>query len=129
MQTVQKLRKHRVQMSPDEISFAESFVRSLQPVVNPRNAHFVEEMQNDGLQLDDILLTLKMGDIIEVNDLGRCLVRMMSGPKSGTCAVINIYNGHIVTAWKNNPNDHHKTLRLSEYRWNVNVTEFLRGRN
>lgn len=125
MLQTQKLRKHRVQMSPDEISYAETLVHSIQPVVNPRNAHFVEEMQNDGIQLDDVIQTLRMGSIIEVNDLGRCLVRMLQGPKSGTCAVINIHNGHIVTAWKNNPRDNHKTLRLNEYRWDVNVAEFL----
>lgn len=129
MLQTQKLRKHRVQMSPDEISFVESFVHAMRPVVNPRNTHFVEEMQNDGLVLDDVLHTLKFGSVIEVNDFGSCLLRMLQGQKSGVCAVVNILNGQLVTAWKNDPKDNHKTLRLTEYRWDVNVAELLKGRN
>lgn len=127
---MEKLRKHRVEMTPEEIAYAETVVHSISfDQVNTNLDHFNRERHNDWISLTDVRNTLKYGDIIEVNSFGRCVVRLMKGMAKGTCVVIDVRDKKLVTAWRNNPRDNHETLRLSEYGWNVNVVEYLGGLN
>lgn len=131
-QQVQKLRKHRIEMTAAEIEHAENVVHSIKRV-NAGSPHLLHEMKQDDISLTDVAYTLKYGAIIEVNSFGRCVVRLMDGTediKPGTCVVVQVRDSSkpiLVTAWRNNPNDHHKTLRLSEYGWNVDITKYLGG--
>lgn len=116
-----KLRKHAVQMTAEEKMFAKALVNAIERV-NVRNGHLLDEMKKDNLTVQDVLDAVRQGDVVEVNSLGRAVVRHARG----TVVVVNLRNHDVVTAWYNRPTDQHKTLRMSEYTWKVNVVEYLR---
>lgn len=131
-------RKHRNQMTPDEITFAETLIHSIQEWDVTGTDHARSEAAfkprvsgqtrgQSAISKQDIINTLKYGNVIELNDRGRLVVRLMKGKRAGTCVVVSIRDRKVVTVWYNDPRDTHATLRLSEYTWNVNVIDYLRS--
>jgi hypothetical protein len=47
--------------------------------------------------------------------------------KRGTVVVVNPREKVLVTAWHNDERDHHATLDMNEYHWQVNAAEFLQA--
>ena len=131
-------RKHRSQMSAEEITFVETLVHSINEWDITATQHALDEaaykqrptghtVGQSAITKTDILNTLKYGEVIELNDRGRVVIRLMKGKRAGTCAVINPATRKVVTVWYNDPRDNHETLRLSAYTWNVDVIVYLRG--
>jgi hypothetical protein len=124
-------RKHRKQMTQSEIRFAESFVRKTDGW-NLAENHTLERMAQKQITKQDLIDTLRFGEVIEVNSLGRLVLRLRlkltPTMKRGTCVVISVTNKVVVTAWFNSEKDHHATLDLSEYRWNVKVVDYLKSK-
>ena len=123
-------RKHRSQMSPAEINFTEKLVHGITEW-NFAVDHILDRMAQKHITKQDVLDTLKHGEVVEVNSRGRVVLRLRvkynATMKRGTCVVVSIANKVLVTAWFNNERDHHDTLDRSEYNWNVNVIEYLRS--
>lgn len=124
-------RKHRKQMTQSEIRFAESLVHKTDGW-NLAVNHTLERMAAKKITKQDLIDTLRFGEVIEVNSLGRLVLRLRlkltPTMKRGTCVVISVTNRVVVTAWFNSEKDHHATLDLSEYRWNVKVIEYLKSK-
>lgn len=119
-----KLRKHRTQMTATEIAALENFVHNITyAVVNFQNDHLRREMQQDSIAATEIIAALKAGEVIELNSQKRCVMRS----KRGVCVVVSLQDGNAVTTWRNDPRDNHKSLRLSEYAWNVDAVAVLGG--
>jgi hypothetical protein len=118
-------RKHRSQMSAEEILFAETLVHSITEW-NFAVDHIMDRMAEKKIKKQDAVNTLRYGDVIEVNDKGRVVMRLMKGMMKGTCVVASIHDRVLVTAWFNKGSDNHSTLNKSEYTWKVNVIEYLR---
>lgn len=119
-------RKHRSQMSAEEIKYAETLVHSITEW-NFAVDHVMDRMAEKKIKKQDAVNTLKYGDVIEVNDKGRLVMRLMKGMMKGTCVVVSVHDRVLVTAWFNKGSDNHKTLDKSEYTWKVNVIEYLKG--
>jgi hypothetical protein len=118
-------RKHRSQMSQEEILFAETLVHGITEW-NFAVDHIMDRMAEKNIKKQDAVNTLRYGSVIEVNDKGRVVMRLMKGMMKGTCVVVSIHDRVLVTAWFNKGSDNHKTLNKSEYTWNVNTIEYLR---
>lgn len=119
-------RKHRIEMSKTEIVFAETLVRSINEW-NFATDHAMERMEQKGVAKQDVLNTLKYGEVIEVNSYGRVVLRLTLKGKGACIVVVGLRDRALVTTWFNRATDNHKTLNVSEYGWKVNVIEFLRS--
>jgi hypothetical protein len=106
-------------MTPAEIVFAERLIHSRDRVRLSQHAR--NQMKAHGLNVVDVARAVKFGSLIEVNSLGRCVIRHASG----AVAVLCVRTGDIVTVWFNTPDDNHKTLNASNYGWRVNVIDYL----
>jgi hypothetical protein len=115
-------RIHRAQMTAEEIAFVERKVHGMEPDFD-KVPHLATRLTEKRLTRDAVLNAVRHGLVIEVNSNGRALMRS----KSGTCAVISLYDQALVTAWPNNPNDRHKTLRREEYTWNIDVITYVKS--
>lgn len=115
-------RKHRTQMSASEITSVESLVHS---VKGWRIGSCLVHASKRGRTItrDEVLDALTTGEVIEVNDAERVLMRSAKG----ICVVVNVKAKFTFTVWVNDPSDNHKTLNRSEYQWRVNVANYLRG--
>jgi hypothetical protein len=125
---MEMLRKHRKQMTPAEISAVENHVHSIRQF-RATNTHLLHEMKHDKytkeITHDDIATALAHGEVIEVTDRYRALVRLTHGNRSGVCVVISLRDNTVVTTWFNNPTDSHRTLDLSKYQWNIDATQLV----
>ena len=124
--------KHRRQMSPEEIRFEESTVHAVD-VWCFDNDHLLQRMAAKQISKKDAVLAAKHGEVIRVQDDGRVVMRLMrptppfAADRVGTVVCVSLLDKTIVTAWYNDPKDNHKTLRLREYTWRVNVIDYLRS--
>lgn len=120
-------RKHRLQFSTEEITYTEKLVHSINEWDFSQD-HVLDRMAEKHISKNDIIVTLKWGEVIEINDKGRIVLRLMKGLRKGVVVVISIRERVLVTAWYNDPRDNHKTLNLSDYNWDVDVIEYLKGK-
>ena len=116
-------RKHRLQMTAEEIVYAETLVHARDEWSFSPGSEFDKRLQERGITKDQALEALWHGYVVEVNDRGRAVIRS----KSGTVVVCSIQDGGLVTTWKNASNDNHSTLDRSAYKWRVNIIDYLRG--
>jgi hypothetical protein len=119
-------RKHRIEMSKSEISFAETFIHSITEW-NFATDHAMERMEEKGVAKLDVINTLKYGEVVEVNSYGRVVLRLILKGKGACIVVVGLRDRALVTTWFNKAVDNHKTLRVSDYGWKVNTTEYLRS--
>jgi len=120
-------RKHRKQMSPEEIELIESIVHSQihWTGLGPHSTRMVQERQVPSKELFDVL---KSGKVVEVNhtcDL--CVVFRKDYDDHASCVVVNLPTRWIVTTWRNNTNDQHRSLDMSQYTWKVDLLEKFKG--
>jgi hypothetical protein len=118
-------RKHRTAMSPAEIEYSETLVHGITEW-NLMTHHAAERMEQKHIAKQSVVDTLKYGAVIEVNSLGRILIRLMKGKMKGTCVVVSPKDKSVVTVWYNRGNDNHATVDMSQYGWDVDVITFLR---
>jgi hypothetical protein len=119
-------RIHRKQMTAEQIVFTEALVHNMSEW-NFAVDHVMQRMLEKKVTKDAAVNTLKYGEVIEVNDNGRVVMRLMKGMRAGTVVVVSIRDRVLVTAWYNSPKDNHKTLNLSEYTWKLDVITYLKG--
>lgn len=117
-----KKRKHRMQMSYDEIATVEKIIHSV-PRWKRGTIDFHLQKQGRTFTGAEVLEALQRGQVIEVNSLNRVLFRS----RKGICVVASIPDFKVVTVWRNNPGDNHKTLKRGEYTWRVNAAEYIEG--
>jgi hypothetical protein len=117
-----KLRKHRKQMSVAEIEYTESLVHS---VTNWRTEVCRGHLLKRGRTFthEQIVNVMRTGWIVEVNSLGRVLMR----DSTGLCVVVNVKARVAFTVWQNAPSDNHDNQSMGMYTWKVDVISYLRG--
>ena len=117
-----KLRKHRKQMTAAEIEYTESLVHSLNGWrTGPGLGHAAKRRRTFSHQ--QVIEALRTGWVVEVNSLGRVLMR----DTTGLCVVISIKDRVAFTVYANAPNDHHENQSMGMYKFNVDVISYLRS--
>jgi hypothetical protein len=119
-------RKHRTQFTEAEIVYTETLVHGIREWDFSKD-HVLERMAEKKISKADLVNTLTWGEVIEVNDRGRVVLRLKNGKRKGVCVVASIADRVLVTAWYNKPTDNHATLNESEYQWKVDVIKYLRS--
>jgi hypothetical protein len=120
-------RKHRAQMTPEEIDSVEVLVHS-QPSSswNFGGSHSEERMRAKGVTREQALETLRVGYLVEVNEnKDLCVVFRNDTGKSSVCVVVALRTRWFVTTWRNGKRDLHTTLDTSKYQWNVNMQSVM----
>ena len=128
-------RKHKRQMTKDEIEFVNSVLdrfRTFDVLRNIRlSNHCLREMANDKLgriRVEDIVRTILLGSFFEVNNFGnsfRIVLRHNTCRRFSTIVVLDVINCTIVTCYRNRTTDNHRTIRWNKYRWKANIKEVL----
>lgn len=118
--TVIEGRKHRSQMTTEEIDVLEYLLFAMSGwIIESALIH----AKNKGRKIthEEVEDAIKTGEVIEINTLGRVLVRS----KKGICVVVDLRHRVVITVWWNHPNDTHKRLNLAQYTWNIDVIAYL----
>lgn len=109
-------------MNASEIEWAEFTAHSTSGWTLSNNVHLNERMGSKRITRDDVINALQAGQVIEVKDDNRIVMRS----DAGFVAVADMKTKVVITAWFNAPTDTHRTLDLSEYTWQVDITKFMR---
>lgn len=124
------LRKHRDQMSDTEIEFVEYLLYAMSGwETDGALRHAARRGREDGrrdtrqVTRTEILRAIQTGRIIEVNSFARVLIR----DAKGVVVCVSLPDRVVITTWKCDVNDTHKTLDRSIYRWKVDVVDYIRG--
>ena len=78
------------------------------------NPYTLNRLQERKISIEEVRETILSGELIEyhyVDDERRILLRS----KEGTCVVLDVRRGRVITAYKNDPNDNHRSLNKSNY--------------
>lgn len=114
-------RKHRSQMSQEEIDFVEYLLSAMAGWrIEPALIHASKSGRR--FTKDEVLHAIKTGDVIEVKSDARVLIRS----KRGVCVVVSLCDRVCITVWYNDPKDTHITLKRGEYTWRVNVIDYVK---
>ena len=116
-------RKHRQQMTPEEIERIESLVHAQTrwSGLGPHKTKMVQERQVPDKELFDVLNTGRVVEVNHTNDL--CVVFRKDYEKYTVCVVANLPTRWIITAWKNKVGDKHRSLDISQYCWKANLID------
>jgi hypothetical protein len=86
-------------------------------------------MGQKGVTEREIMLALQFGKVVEIHNEAnepRVVIRHAYGrPKVAVCVVFGLESGAVVTTWKNNGHDNHKTLDRSAYSWRVDALQVV----
>jgi hypothetical protein len=121
-------RKHRDQMTDEEIDFLEYLLSAMSGWITEFALIHASKRDPDRPSVRnvthvEILKAIKTGSVIELNSLARVLIR----DKSGVIAVVSLCDRKVITMWRCNPRDTHKTLDRSLYKWKVNAIEYVKS--
>jgi hypothetical protein len=119
-------RKHRKQMSKQEVAAVESLVKSITSWVS--KSHYAVRSRERNVTRLEVYQAIAFGQCVEAKDDNRVVMRH----HTGVCVVVEIPTHTVVTVWYNDPQDQHWTLDLSQYRWVINLIEWSKqhdGRN
>lgn len=126
---VPRHRKHRSQASPLEIQAIEKLVHATRGwYISP---HAVSRQKTRVFTWQDILDTLRAGDLIEVNQTPvdtRVVFRFDVDANASCCVCASIIKPLVISVWFNHPTDNHDTIDLTQYRWVVNLQKLAAGR-
>lgn len=119
-------RKHREQMTADEIILVEHAVRRFKDFsISP---HTLERMFEKGVYKSDVADALSQGRVIEAhnnvpNDV-RALMQL-DRQNDRVSVVISLITGEVKTVWLNHITDTHATRDKSKYKWAVSLFQVL----
>lgn len=117
-----KLRKHRKQMTSTEIEYTETLVHGIMDWRSDVcRGHLIRRGRN--FTHEQMVNACRTGRVIEVNSLGRVLMR----DNLGMCVVVSVKDRVIFTAYANHPNDNHEGQSMDIYTFRVDVISYLRG--
>ena len=117
-----KLRKHRKQMTSAEIEYTETLVHGITDWRSDVcRGHLIRRGRN--FTHEQMVNACRTGRVIEVNSLGRILMR----DDLGMCVVISVKDRVIFTAYANYPNDNHEGQSMDIYTFRVDVISYRKG--
>lgn len=109
-------RKHRRQMTADEIRVAETAIKGVGVWQVSRHA-ILRMQERHGHHL--VCEIIAEGEVIEVRPDSRAVMRA----PNGDCLALSYKDKYVLAYWWNAPSDQHDTLNLEAYRWKGSVAE------
>jgi hypothetical protein len=109
-------RKHRIQMTEKEIATYELLTHRINPDAWFVRRHTNERAIEKQIPIDVLPIVLTQGNVIEARPDGRVVMRHEMG-SNAYCVVANWRTKQVITTWRNDTRDNHKTLDLTLYTW------------
>jgi len=116
------MRKHYSQMSEAEREEVLRFARELSLHGRP---HYYDRAKDRSFTDAQARMAVWQGSLIEVHDNKAPDIRALIRDKEGTCVVVSLCSGDIVTVYYNDPEDHHYTLDKGQYQWTKSMLDVL----
>jgi transposase len=118
-------RKHYTQMSVPELVEVRNYVNDLR--LRTTQPHYYNRKQERSFSQGQVYAAVKMGKLIEVHNDREPDIRALFRDDTGTCVVIDLGSGDIITVYYNDPEDKHFTLNKGLYRWQVDLCSIVIG--
>jgi|SRR5271157_835274 len=116
-------KKHFSQMSPRERQTVAAYVSKLP--IKTRLSHYVDRATERSFTAQEVKDAVTTGDVIEVHDDAKPDLRALVRDDNGTCVVISLVTGDVITVFYNHPTDTHDTIDMGKYRWQVDLSREL----
>ncbi len=108
-------------MSPREREAVLGYISKL-PIKTTRG-HYLDRATDREFTAQEVRDAITTGDLIEVHDENKPDIRALVRDDLGTCVVISLVTGEVITVFYNHPTDKHDTLDWGKYRWQVDLTQ------
>jgi hypothetical protein len=118
-------RKHYTQMSTAEFEQVMAYVKGLS--LRASKLHYHDRSKERSFTDTQAKMAVIDGTLIEVHNEKEPDIRALMRDDKGTCVVVSLVSGDIITVYYNDPEDKHYTLNKGQYRWNVDLLDVLRG--
>jgi len=116
-------KKHFSQMSPRERQTVAAYVSKLP--IKTSLSHYVDRATERSFTAQEVKDAVTTGDVIEVHDDAKPDLRALVRDDNGTCVVISLVTGDVITVFYNHPTDTHDTIDMGKYRWQVDLSREL----
>lgn len=120
-------RKHITQMKPLESAFIHGYLRSDKRTFTSGAAHFYHRASERTFTFAEAVQAIRTGKVVEVHNDKAPSVRTLVRDSKGTCVVLDLTGGVIVTVYYNDPEDKHDTLNWNLYRWDVDIVKLVKS--
>jgi Domain of unknown function (DUF4258) len=116
-------KKHFSQMSPRERQEVAAYISKL--AIKTTRSHYIDRATEREFTAQEVRDAITTGDVIEVHNDTPGDLRALVRDDNGTCVVISLRTGEVITVFYNHPTDTHDTLDWGKYRWQVDLTREL----
>lgn len=118
----------RESMATHNPTFLASIEAQYQKTTNWRyGSHIREAMYDRYISTDLVEDTLKSCSLLDIQLMSHGEIRLLiRNPQTGLCVVVNPYNIHVITTYRNNLDDNHTSMKDSEKRLYVTFQEFAK---
>jgi hypothetical protein len=120
-------RKHKSQMSKDELGFVVGYIRANATRLWSANGHFFDRASERHFTLDAAKDAAAKGVVVEVHNDRNPDVRALVRNAAGTCVVISLKSWEVITVYYNDPADAHDTLNWNAYRWQESMVTLVKN--
>ena len=110
-------------MAAAETEAVLAYVRAIS--VRTTKPHYYNMKQERSFTREQVEHAIKHGGLIEVHDDKAPEVRVLLRDSSGTCVVVSLNTGEVITVYYNDPEDRHYTLNKGLYRWKADMQEVV----
>src|SRR5271156_1110571 len=116
-------KKHFTQMSNREREKVLAYISKL-PIKTTRS-HYIDRATERSFTSQEVRDAILTGDLVEVHDDNKPDIRALLRDDNGTCVVLSLVTGEVITVFYNSPTDTHQTLDWGKYRWQEDLTRII----
>ncbi len=120
-------RKHIQQMNQMERAFIHGYLRSGKRDYHAVTSHFRDRATQRVFTLADAEAAIRGGLVVEVHNDRAPSVRALVRDQKGTCVIVELQTGLIISVYYNDPEDKHETLNWAPYRWTQDIVALVKS--
>lgn len=120
-------RKHTQQMNQVERALIHGYLRSGKRDYHATTSHFRDRASERVFSLPDAEKAIRTGLVVEVHNDRAPSVRALVRDSKGTCVIVELQTGLIISVYYNDPDDKHETLNWAPYRWTQDIIALVKG--
>jgi hypothetical protein len=120
-------RKHIQQMNQLERAFIHGYLRSPKRDYHATTSHFRDRASERVFSVQDAVNALRNGLVVEVHNDRAPSLRALVRDSKGTCVIVELQTGLIISVYYNSPDDKHETLNWAPYRWTQDIVALVKG--
>ena len=114
---------HQSRLSQEQQDWLKAQVRGQWKGVS----HLKEQMEARNISQNEIQDAMRNGWIVQYQIEDDSSRRILLRNEKGICTVLDMTHHKVITAYRNSPNDSHRTLDRSQYYWGTVTDQMVKG--